>query len=186
MSHQRLLQDTTSSTPSNTHPKRNSITPKDKCLSRRTPHRTPIKVSNRVPPLPNTNRLNSLKRTPHIHPITLPRTLPANHSMLNTRMSRVQVSTESHPEHLVSHLMNLIDRLPNLEQREWVLEINQQLGRLIIDNKLNKGIQSLSKGKGNIRLNMVLRPTHHNSNKVRDLVVMGMGMCHRSRGRLIV
>jgi hypothetical protein len=106
--------------------------------------------------------------------------------MLNTRMSRVQVSTESHPEHLVSHLMNLIDRLPNLEQREWVLEINQQLGRLIIDNKLNKGIQSLSKGKGNIRLNMVLRPTHHNSNKVRDLVVMGMGMCHRSRGRLIV
>jgi hypothetical protein len=82
--------------------------------------------------------------------------------------------------------MNLIDRLPNLEQQAWVLEINQQLGKLITDSKLNKGIRSLSKGKGNIRLNMVLHPTRPNSNKVRDLVVMDMGMCHRSRGRLIV
>jgi hypothetical protein len=106
--------------------------------------------------------------------------------MLNTRMSHVQVSTESLPEHLVSHLMNLIDRLQNLEQRAWVLEINQQLGKLIIDNKLNKGIQSLSKVKESTQLNMVLHPTHHNSNKVRDLVVMDMAMCHRSKGRLIV
>jgi hypothetical protein len=80
--------------------------------------------------------------------------------------------------------MNPIDRQPNLEQREWVLEINQQLGKLIIDNKLNKGIQSLS--KESTRLNMVLRPTHPNSNKVRDLVVLDMGMYPRSKGRLIV
>jgi hypothetical protein len=82
--------------------------------------------------------------------------------------------------------MNPIDRLPNLEQREWGLEINRQLGKRIIDNKLNRGIQSLSKGKGSIRLNMVLHPTRHNSNKVRDLVVMDMAMFPRSRGRLIV
>jgi hypothetical protein len=106
--------------------------------------------------------------------------------MLNTRTSRVQVLTESLPERLVSHLMNLIDRLPNLEQRAWVLEINQQLGKLIIDNKLNRGIQSPSKAKESIRLSMVLRPTHLNSNKVRDLVVMDMGMFPRSKGRLIV
>jgi hypothetical protein len=106
--------------------------------------------------------------------------------MLSIKTSHAQVLTESHPEHLVSHLTNLIDRLPNLEQQAWVLEINQQLGRLIIDNKLNRGIRFLSKVKENILLSMVLRPTHHNSNKVRGLVVMDMAMCLRSKGRLIV
>jgi hypothetical protein len=184
MSHQPLLQDTISSTLSNTHPRRNSITPKDRCLSRRTPHRTPIKASNPALPHPSTNLHHSLKLTPLMLPITLPRTPPASHSMLNTRMSRVQVLTESLPEHLVTHLMNRIDRLPNLEQQEWGLEINQQLGRLIIDNKLNRGIKSLS--KESTQLNMVPHPTHPNSNMASDLVVMDMEMYPRSKGRLIV
>ena len=185
MSHQPLLLDTTSNTPSNTHLRRNSTTPKVRFRSRHTPHRTPTKASNRVPPLPSTKPPHSLKQTQLIHPITLPTVYPANHSMLNTRTFRVQVLTESLPEHLVIHLTNLIDRLPNLEQREWGLEINQQLGKLIIDNKLNRGIKSLSKDKENTRLNMVLPPTLPNSNKVRDLVVMDMGMCPRSKGRLM-
>jgi hypothetical protein len=121
-----------------------------------------------------------------MHPITLLKMPPVNHSMLNTKTSRAQVLTVSLPELPVSHLMNLIDRLPNPERRAWVREINQQLGKLIIDNKLNRGIQSLSKVKESTQLNMVLHPTHLNSNKVRDLVVMDMGMCPRSKGRLIV
>ena len=185
MSHQPLLQDTTSSTLSNTRLRRNSTILKDKCLSRPTPHRILTKASNPALPHLNTNLPNSLKRTLLIHPITLPRTLLANHSMLNTRTSRVQVLIESLLEHLVIHPMNRIDRLPNLEQREWGLEINQQLGKLIIDNKLNRGIKSLSKDKQNTRLSMVLPPTLPNSNKIRDLVVMDMGMCPRSKGRLM-
>ena len=184
MSHQPLLQDTISSMrSSNIHPRRNNTIPRDKCLSRPTPHRILTKASNPALPHLNTNLPNSLKRTLLIHPITLPRTLLANHSMHNTRTSRVQELTVSHPELPVIHLMNLIAKLPNLEQREWALETNQQLGRLIIDNKLNRGTKSLS--KESTRLSMVLHPTHHNSNKVKDLIVMDMGMCLHSKGQLM-
>jgi hypothetical protein len=184
-SHQRLHQDTTSSILSNTHPRRNNTTPRDRYLNRRTPHRILTKASNPALPLLNINPLNSLKQTPLIHHITLPRMHPANRSMPNTKTSRVQVLTVSLPEHLVIHLTNPIDKLPNLEQREWELEINQQLGKLIIDNKLNRGIRCLSKAKGSIQLNMVLRPILPNSNKVRDLVVMDMAMCPISKDRLM-
>jgi hypothetical protein len=183
MSHQRLRQATISSILSNTPPRRNNITPKVKSLSRRTPHRTPTRANSPALPLPNTNPLNSLKQTPLIHHITLPRMHPVNLSMLNTKTSRVQVLTESLPEHLVIHPTNPIDRLQNLEQRGWELEINQQLGRLTIDNKLNRVTRFLN--RGSILLNMVLRPILPNSSKVRDLVVMDMAMCPLSKDRLM-
>jgi hypothetical protein len=113
-SHQRPRQATINMLSNSTHLKCTSNTPKDRSRSRRTPHKTLTKASNLVLLLPNTNPLNSHKQTPRIHLTIPPRVRPVNRSMLNTKILRVQVSIVSLPGHLVTHLMNPIDNLPNL------------------------------------------------------------------------
>lgn len=187
-SHLHLHLATISTLNNNTHLRRSNNTLKDRFPSSNIPPKTHTKLNNPALLLPNTSPLNSHKPTPLIHLITLPRMHPANRSTPSTRTPRVQVLTEFHLEHLVSHLMNLIDRLLNLEQREWGLEINQQLGKLIIDNKPSRDIKSPNtNSKESTLLSMVLRLTLPNSisSKVRDLVVMDMGMLHRSKGLLM-
>lgn len=136
---------------------------------------------NKAHPLPSIKLPPSRRPTLPTHPIIPAKTVrPDNLSMLSIKMPLDPVSIVSHPAHPATHPMNLIDKPLNQVRRVWAQPTSRQLGTLIIDNKPNRVMLLLNKGKGSILSSMESRHTllkrDSISNKVRDLVVMVMAL----------